>query len=141
MINIVVHLPISTDIIRLNVLICEENGHPHHCFEIGKIESALHSAFYPGTPPFAHGGIARLAGALCFYLLKAHAFMDGNKRTAMITAIAFMNKHGWDLQYPYDELQDTNALFDIIDGCAANKFTKEQIVEWFDVHKVILESE
>lgn len=30
----------------------------YHCYDLGKIESALHSAFYPGSHPFVHGGIA-----------------------------------------------------------------------------------
>ena len=139
MINYVVHLPKAADVLALNKMICDKNAHPHHCFEIGKVESAIHSAFYPGEPPFVHGGIARIAGALCFYLLKAHAFMDGNKRSAMITAVVFMNKHGWDLQYSYDEIADTNALFDIIDGCAANVYSKEHLIEWFEIHKIVCE--
>lgn len=139
MINYVVHLPKSEDVEALNKLICLENGHSHHRFDIGKVESAIHSAFYPGEAPFVHGGIARLAGALCFYLLDAHAFMDGNKRSATITAVVFMNKHGWDLQYSYDELADTNALFDIVDGGAANIYSKEQIIDWFEIHKIVLE--
>lgn len=44
-----------------------------------KVESAVSSAFYSGSYPFAHGGIGRVAGALCFYLDKCHAFFDGKK--------------------------------------------------------------
>jgi hypothetical protein len=33
-------------------------GNPVHCYGIGKVESALHSAFFPGAAPFQHGGIA-----------------------------------------------------------------------------------
>ena len=74
-----------------------------------------------------------IAGALCFYLLKSHAFMDGNKRTAAITATLFMNKHGWDLVYSFDVEQDTNNLADIIDRCAASNnilFFENALLVW-----------
>lgn len=140
MINFTVYAPNADDVLNLNEYICEQDSNPFHCYGIGKVESAIHSAFYPGSAPFVHGGIAKIAGALCFYLLKSHAFMDGNKRTAAIAATVFMNKHGWDLVYPFDEEQDTNALADIIDSCAASRITKEQLIEWFENHKMVLDS-
>lgn len=139
MISLVVHAPSANDILNLNEYICNEDSNPFHCFDIGKVESAIHSAFYPGSPPFVHGGIAKISGALCFYLLKAHAFMDGNKRTAAIASLVFMNKHGWDLEYPFNEDQDSNALADIIEACAASIVTKEKLIDWFETHKKILE--
>lgn len=139
MINFTVYAPKAEDILNLNEYICAQDSNPFHCYGIGKVESAIHSAFYPGVAPFVHGGIAKIAGALCFYLLKSHAFMDGNKRTAAIAATIFLNKHGWDLVYPFDVEQDTNALADIIDSCAASKINKEQLIDWFENHKKVLE--
>ncbi len=127
------------DVVGVNKLICEEEGNPHHCYGPGKIESALHSAFYPGTYPFIAGGLAKVAGTLCFYLIKTHAFMDGNKRTAAIMAITFLNQHGQDLSYPLDEEKDTNSLAQIIDDCAAGNVTKEQLADWFELHKSKIE--
>lgn len=71
----------ATQVVRLNEIICLEAGNTPQCYGVGKVESALHSAFYPGSVPFVHGGIAKVAGALAYYLVKAHAFFDGNKRT------------------------------------------------------------
>lgn len=139
MINFIVHIPSARDVLSYNEYICHEDGNPFNCYDLGKVESAIHSAFYPGSAPFVHGGIAKMAGALCFYLLKAHAFMDGNKRTATVIAIVFMNKHGWTLKYPSSEIDDSNALADIIDSCAASKVSKEELIEWFDTHKVLYE--
>ena len=128
--------PTAEAIVRVNELVCREGGNPHHCYDVGKIESAIHSAFYPGSYPYVAGGIGRIAGALCFYLAKSHAFVDGNKRTAALTAITFLNENGWDLQYPANEKDDTNALSDIIDDCAAGKISKDELMLWFDSHKV-----
>ena len=53
-------------VVEINRLLCSDGGNRYYCYAVGKVESALHSAFYPGIYPCLHGGIARVAGALCF---------------------------------------------------------------------------
>lgn len=134
-------IPTAAQVIETNKYLCQQGGNPHHCFDPGKVESALHTAFYPGAYPFQLGGVAKLAGALCFYLVKSHAFMDGNKRTGALVAITFLNLNGWDLQYPIDESTGINALAEVIEACAASSITKEQLMDWFDSHKVKAQDE
>lgn len=131
-------VPTTEQVIATNKYLCQQGGNPHLCLDRGKVESALHTAFYPGSYPFQMGGIAKLAGALCFYLVKCHAFMDGNKRTGALVAITFLNLNGWDLQYPVDEDKNLNALAEAIESCAAGNFTKDQLIDWFDNHKIKL---
>jgi death-on-curing family protein len=128
-------IPTSEQVILTNKMICEKSGNPHACPEPGKVESALYTAFYPGTYPFSAGGISRTAGALCFYLVKSHAFTDGNKRTGTLVAIVFMEQNGWTLKYPIDRISNTNALAEIIEQCAASRLTKDELIDWFDRHK------
>lgn len=135
----VIFLPTADAVLAVNKYICEQGDNPHHCYDVGKVESAISTAFYPGSYPFAHGGLARVAGALCFYLVKSHAFMDGNKRTGALVAITFLNQHGLDLQYPLDEKRNVNAFADVIENCAAGGVDKDQLIEWFDRHKTELE--
>lgn len=132
-------IPNAEQVVFANKYVCEQDGNPHHCYGIGKVESAIHSAFYPGTYPFAAGGLARVAAALCFNLVKSHAFVDGNKRVGALAAIAFLNENGWDLEYSIDESKDYDALAEVIEGCAAGKMTKEQLMDWFDTHKIALD--
>lgn len=131
-----IRIPSKNEIIQTNKLVCDEGGNPHHCYDVGKVESTIHSAFYPGSYPFAAGGLAEIAGALCFYLVKSHAFMDGNKRTGALAAIIFLNANGWDLQYPQETPAGKSALGEIIEKCAAGEVTKEELMTWFDTHKV-----
>jgi death-on-curing protein len=105
----------------------------------GEIESAISSAFHPGSYPFSHGGLAKVAGALCFYLVKSHAFLDGNKRTGALVAITFLNMHGMDLEYPLDIDKDINGLAEIIESCAASRINQNQLKDWFEIHKVYLD--
>lgn len=58
------NIPTAEQIISANKYICAEGGNPHHCFDPGKIESSIHSAFYPGSHPFASAGkISRMVGS------------------------------------------------------------------------------
>lgn len=132
-------VPTAEAVIAANKYICEQGSNPHSCADPGKIESVISTAFYPGSYPFAHGGLSRVAGAMCFYLVKSHAFTDGNKRTGALVAIAFLNQHGLDLQYPLDEDKNINGLAEIIESCAAGSVTKDQLMDWFEAHKVYLE--
>lgn len=40
-------------------------------------------------------GLEDLAAAYAFGLVKAHAFVDGNKRTALVAALAFLRLNGY----------------------------------------------
>lgn len=131
--------PTVESVIEVNQIVCSEGGNPHQCLNIGKIKSALSSAFYPGSYPFSHGSIAKVAGALCFYLVKTHAFLDGNKRTGALVAITFLNMHGMDLEYPLDIKKDVNGLAEIIEACAASSVSQDQLKDWFEAHKVYLD--
>jgi death-on-curing protein len=131
--------PTLESVVEVNQLVCSEGGNPHQCLDEGKIESAISSAFYPGTYPFSHGGLAKVAGALCFYLVKSHAFLDGNKRTGALVAITFLNMHGMDLEYPLDIEKGINGLAEIIEACAASSVSQDQLKDWFEAHKVYLD--
>jgi death on curing protein len=54
----------------------------------GLIESALGSA--QNTYYYGNGDLYDIAAAYAFHLAQAQAFLDGNKRTAVITALTFL---------------------------------------------------
>lgn len=128
--------PSVDGVIKINQLVCREGGNPHLLFDRGKVERAIHSALYPGVYPFIHGGVAGIAGAITFYLTQAHAFQDGNKRTAAITGSTFMTINGWELKYVVNQKTNHNNFADIILKCASGKAPKEEVMEWFENHKV-----
>ena len=123
-------------VIETNQRICTRDGSLCRCLDRGKVESAVAAAFYPGVYPFVHGGVATLAGTLCFYLVRAHAFLDGNKRTALAAAAAFLRLNGWRLVYP--QSPSHNAFSDIVEQCGASSVGKEELMAWFDSHKTTL---
>ena len=44
---------------------------------------------------YANAVLAEIAAAYAFGIAKAHAFVDGNKRTAFVTAITFLRLNGY----------------------------------------------
>lgn len=44
---------------------------------------------------YADAGLAEIAAAYAFGIAKAHAFVDGNKRTAFVTAVTFLRLNGY----------------------------------------------
>ena len=54
----------------------------------GAVESAMASA--QNTWLYADGDVHDIAAAYAFHIAEAQAFLDGNKRTAISTAIAFL---------------------------------------------------
>ena len=49
---------------------------------------------------YADAGLAEIAAAYAFGISKAHAFVDGNKRTAFVTALAFLRLNGYAFRPP-----------------------------------------
>ena len=127
----------APEVVEMNRMVCLDGGNKHLIYDIGKVESALHSTFYPGGYPFQHGGIARMAGAMAYYLANAHEFYDGNKRTALIASLVFMEANGWELLYPMTEDGKTSLATTINASVNAGALSKEQVMDFYDRHKVV----
>ena len=67
---------------------------------------------------------ADLAAAYIHGLAKNHPFIDGNKRTAWVTARVFLADNGWTLNFtPLDAIQ-------AMEGVAAGRIGKSQLANW-----------
>jgi death on curing protein len=130
-----VKLLVLDDILEINREVCVTVRQKSVCMDRDKVESALGAAFYPGSYPFYYGGIPRVAGALCFFLIKAHAFMDANKRTGALAATLLMDLNGYELRYPLSVAGGMTAFTDVVEKVAASEISKDELIEWFDVHK------
>lgn len=49
---------------------------------------------------YTDAGLAEIASAYAFGISKAHAFVDGNKRTAFVTALTFLRLNGYSFRPP-----------------------------------------
>jgi death-on-curing protein len=85
--------------------------------------SGLESAvFHPQNVYFyQHGDHYDIAAAYAFHIAQAQAFVDGNKRTAMGAALAFLELNGIPTH------TKTAPLYDAMIGIAERRFTKADL--------------
>ena len=84
---------LSSEIVfRLHAASLRRFGGTEGVRDIGLIESALGSAM--NTFHYGNGDLFDIAASYAFHLAQAQAFLDGNKRTAVITALTFLELNG-----------------------------------------------
>ncbi len=93
-------------------------------------ENALESAIArpPNKAAYGQPTIAELAAAYVFGLARNHAFVDGNKRTAIVAAGAFLIVNGFRLTV------DDGTLFIFVMGIAAGDIDEDGAAAFFRDH-------
>jgi death-on-curing protein len=74
---------------------------------------------------YFHNDLCAMAAAYLFHLIKNHAFHDGNKRIAALTAAVFLEVNG--LRLTADEHEFEKLVFNAAQSLA----TKDQIADFF----------
>lgn len=83
------------------------------------VQQPLNDYFY------GHGDLVAVAAAYAFHIAQAQAFLDGNKRTAITTAFAFLEQNG------IATSTHTDQLYDAMIGIAARRLTKADLAQVF----------
>jgi len=78
----------------------------------------------------AYESIEMKAAALMTSTARNHALLDGNKRTAWVLTVAFLNINGWDLDMTQDE------KFDLVLAVAPGSLELDEIAATFATHMV-----
>ena len=116
------------DVLLLHNLAIDESGGSHGLRDLGLLESAV------ARPQASFGGevlyptIFLKAGTLVHSLLRNHAFVDGNKRTSMFSAMTFLELNG----YLFEAKQKEVVNFAL--RVENEKLSVEQIAKWFEQH-------
>jgi death on curing protein len=106
----------------IHALTIEQFGGSSGERDAGALESALAqpAAEYFGVA--LHPTVAAQASAYLYHLCQAHAFVDGNKRTAVFAMLAFLHLNGFDCQATDEE------LFQLVVAVARGDLEKTVIV-------------
>ena len=90
----------------------------------------LESALARPINKFGYGetDLAALAAAYGFGIARNHAFIDGNKRTALASIIVFLGLNGIDLDAPQE------AATAMILSLAAGEITEDVLARWIADH-------
>lgn len=99
-------------------------------------ENILESALARAENKAAYGEptIHELAAAYLFGIARNHAFVDGNKRTAIVAAGAFLSINGYVLT------ADNGTLYEFVMGVAAGDIDEEGAAAFFRDYTVPLAS-
>ena len=90
----------------------------------------LESALAKPENPAAYGDpdVAALAAAYGYGISRNQAFIDGNKRTALVAAELFLQLNGWRL-----EVDDADCVLTML-AVATGDITEEAFASWLRLH-------
>ena len=111
------------EVFRIHARSLAEHGGSEGTRDPGLVESALASA--KNTFYYANGDLFDVAASYAFHLAESQAFIDGNKRTAIVAALVFLARNGVYVQPATWELY--SAMIDV----AEKKKNKADLAELF----------
>lgn len=109
----------------LHRLQIDEFGGSHGVRDEGLLLSALAQPESGFGEQYFHKDLYEMAAAYLFHLVKNHAFHDGNKRIAALTAAVFLQVNGLKVTANEDEFEK------LVLDAAQSLVTKEQIADFF----------
>ena len=90
----------------------------------GRLESALSRP--QNRYAFADPSLFKLAAAYCHGIVRNHPFVDGNKRTGLLTARVFLFRNGYQLD------PDEAEMVQIVERVAAGEVGEEELAQWIE---------
>lgn len=96
--------------------------------DIGLLESAVSMPQSAFAGKFAHKDMYEMAAAYLYHIAMNHPFVDGNKRTALVCAIVFLELNGVHVK------PDHKAFTDFVFSVAQGQKDKNQIAGFFKHH-------
>ena len=94
------------------------------------LDSALSMPQASFDGDYLHTSLAEMAAAYLFHVARNHPFVDGNKRTALATALAFIWLNDRRLDATEDELTD------LVIGIASGRVGKAEAAVFIGAHLV-----
>jgi len=99
-------------------------------------ETLLDSALAKPLNVFAYGDKPdiRLAASYALGIARNHAFVDGNKRTALVVSLTFLDRNAWDIVSSKEDLYFT--FLHLADG----SLSEDELAAWLTKHAVPLKA-
>jgi death-on-curing protein len=91
--------------------------------DIDLLSSAVAMPYVSFSKQFLHIDVFEMAAAYAFHISQNHPFIDGNKRTALASALVFLELNGRNIFDP------EGTLYDVMLTLAAGKLSKSDFAE------------
>lgn len=118
------------DVLYIHQNQIEQYGGVHGVRDVGLLESAIAQpqAMFGGA--YLLDGVFAMAAAYLYHLVQNHPFLDGNKRTGAVTALAFLDWNDVQIR------DDNDGLVDITLQVATGEADKEAVADWFQARAI-----
>lgn len=113
------------EVIKIHHLQIEQYGGSHGLRDMGLLQSALAMPESGFGDQYLHEDLASMAAAYFFHLAQNHAFIDGNKRTAVAAALIFLSLKEQNTDFDEKELEE------LILKTASGQILKNEIASFF----------
>ena len=94
----------KNEVLALHAERIRHDGGSHGLRDEPLLESALAMPEAGFGDAYLHATLFEMAAAYLFHLARNHPFVDGNKRTALASALVFLDQNGYEVDAPDDTL-------------------------------------
>ena len=94
--------------------------------DVNLLNSAIATVEATFENEYLHRSIPEMAAAYCYHICKNHPFMDGNKRTALATALVFIELNNYCLVCSEEQ------LYNVVAKVAKSEIAKKELIEFFE---------
>lgn len=112
------------DVLLLHTDTIDIDGGSHGVRDHGLLDAAVAMPRQQFGRDYLHEDLSAMAAAYMFHIAQNHPFVDGNKRAAVLAALAFLTVN--DLK----ALPDPKALESVTLQVAAGELSKEVLTKW-----------
>ena len=116
------------EVLELHRRIIQQKGGASGVRNLAALESAVAQPRMTFEGKDLYPTIEDKAGALAFFIIQNHPFMDGNKRCGHAAMETFLVLNGKAMEAPVDEVEK------IILEMASGKFSLKDFVDWLTGH-------
>lgn len=93
------------------------------------LSSAIAMPYASFSGKFLQDDMYEMAAAYVFHLSQNHPFIDGNKRTALASALVFLEMNGISIEDPEGK------LYDAVTNLASGEMSKKELADVFRIMK------
>lgn len=112
------------DVLLLHTDTIDIDGGLHGVRDYGLLDAAVAMPRQQFGGAYLHEDIAAMAAAYLFHIAQNHPFVDGNKRAAVMSALAFLSVNGVEMTMAPSDLETITV------NVAAGEMAKEKLTSW-----------
>ena len=102
-------------------------GGIHGIRDTGLLESALAMPEASFGDCLMHETLSLMGAAYIYHIIKNHPFLDGNKRTGVVTGLVFLRRNGLIIPWVKDEMADLAV------NIATDQITKQETADYLEL--------